>query len=448
MELHLSKGLNLKLAGAVDTNAAAIAVAVPSVAICPDDYPGFTPKTAVREGDKVEVGTTLLYDKYNPTLSLVSPVCGTVRAVVRGERRKILRVVVDVDSSAAAAVAFDVRAAGAAALRDLLARSGMMALMRRRPYDTVAYPTDIVRDIFVTAFDTAPLAYDMTASLSPEDIRCIANAVDALANLTEGKIYISRATGSSLPDIPGAVMVDVTGPHPAGNAGVQIANIKPVNKGETVWTLDIITLARIGRLLSEGKVDTTATVAVTGPEVAHPALVRTVMGAAVHNLVAGRLADDNRHKRIISGNVLTGTAVGDGDDAYLRFPYRQISVIAEGDDVDEFMGWASLNPAKMSTRPSFPGRFFGRLFRPDARLNGGRRSMIMSGEYDRMMPMDILPEYLIKAILAHDIEKTEALGIYEVAPEDFALAEYADTSKLPLQQIVRDGLDYLRKENE
>lgn len=448
MELHLSKGLNLRLAGAVERNAAAIVAAAPSVAICPDDYPGFTPKAAVKEGDKVETGTTLLYDKYNTDLCLVSPAAGTVRAIVRGERRKILRVVVDIETDANHSLAFDVKVGDRDSLRKLLARSGMMALMRRRPYDTVAYPGDTVRDIFVTAFDSAPLAPDMTALLTPDDIANIGKAVTALAKLTDGKIYISRAAGGTLPDIAGAVMVDVTGPHPAGNVGVQIANIKPVNKGETVWTLDIITLARIGRLLAEGKVDSSTVVAVTGPEVSKPALISTVIGAPVRVLVEGRMAADNRNKRIISGNVLTGTAVGDGDDAYLRYPYRQISVIAEGDDVDEFMGWASLAPSKMSARPSFPGRFLGKLFRPDARLNGGRRSMIMSGEYDRVMPMDILPEYLIKAIMARDIEKMEALGIYEVAPEDFALAEYADTSKLPLQQIVRDGLDFLKKENE
>lgn len=447
MKLHLSKGLNLRLAGAIGNNAATIGTPVTTVAICPDDFPGFTPKPAVRENDKVETGTPLLYDKYNPTLCLVSPVAGTVKAVVRGERRKILRVVVEADG-APAAVKFDAGAESADAVGELLARSGMMALIRRRPYDIVAFPTDTVRDIFVTALDTAPLAYPMDRLPGVADADILAKAVKALKTFTKGDVYISRATRSSIPDIEGAVMVDVDGPHPAGNAGIQAANIKPVNKGETIWCLDVVTLWRIGRLLATGNVDATSIVAVTGPEVTDPVLVRTVVGAPVASLVKGRLADDGRHKRIISGNVLTGTAVGDGADAYLRYPYRQITVIAEGDDVNEFMGWASLNPSKMSTRPSFPGRFLRKLFRPDARLNGGRRSMIMSGEYDRMIPMDILPEYLIKAIMARDIEKMEQLGIYEVAPEDFALAEYADTSKLPLQQIVRDGLDYLRKENE
>lgn len=177
----------------------------------------------------------------------------------------------------------------------------------------------------------------------------------------------------------------------------------------------------------------------------NPSLVTTLIGAEISALLKDNLADDGRNKRIISGNVLTGTAVP--ADGYLRFPYRQVTVIPEGDDVAEFMGWASFSPKKQSTSPTFPGHFLSRkLFKPDARLLGGRRAMIMSGEYDKVFPMDILPEYLIKAILAKDIDRMEQLGIYEVAPEDFALAEYADTSKLELQKIVREGLDYLRKE--
>ncbi|MDE6061632.1 MAG: NADH:ubiquinone reductase (Na(+)-transporting) subunit A, partial [Duncaniella sp.] len=201
---------------------------------------------------------------------------------------------------------------------------------------------------------------------------------------------------------------------------------------------------RMGSLALTGKPDWTASVAVTGSEVKEPRIENTIVGAELSAILEGELKADGRHQRIISGNVLTGTP--EGLDGFLRYPYRQVTVIPEGDDADEFMGWASLSPSKMSVSPSFIGRFLGRKFAPDARLNGGRRAMIMSGEYDKVFPMDILPEYLIKAILAKDIDRMEALGIYEVAPEDFALAEYVDPSKLELQKIVRDGLDYLRSE--
>ena len=210
-------------------------------------------------------------------------------------------------------------------------------------------------------------------------------------------------------------------------------------------TLSLDTLWRIGSLLTDGTVPAVTTVAITGSEVKTPHMARTIIGADMADLLKDELDDTPRHRRIISGNVLTGVAVP--ADGYLRFPYTQVTVIPEGDDVDEFMGWASLSPEKMSTSPSFPARLFGKKrFKPDARLLGGRRAMIMSGQYDKVFPMDILPEYLVKAVLAKDIDRMEQLGIYEVAPEDFALAEYVDTSKLELQKIIRQGLDYLRKE--
>ena len=343
-------------------------------------------------------------------------------------------------------LAFDVSRALSSpdAARDLLLASGQWAMMRQRPYDIVPAPDTRFRDIFVTGFDSAPLAW-YQESFTTDEAKALEAGVRLMALLTDGKVYVSRRHGMPLPDLKGAEMVDVTGPHPASNAGTVIAAVKPVNKGETVACLGLDTLMRIGKLLLTGTLDCSTVVAVTGSEVKTPRLIKTVIGAEIAPLLKDNLAEDGRHKRIISGNVLTGIAVK--EDGYLRAPYRQITVIPEGDDVAEFMGWASISPNKQSTSPTFPGHFLPRkLFKPDARLLGGRRAMIMSGEYDKVFPMDILPEYLIKAILAKDIDRMEQLGIYEVAPEDFALAEYADTSKLELQKIVRDGLDYLRKE--
>lgn len=235
------------------------------------------------------------------------------------------------------------------------------------------------------------------------------------------------------------------GPHPAGLPSVQANHIAPVNKGETVWLLDTVTLAAIGRLALSGKPDFTTTVALTGPELSAPATVRTIAGADLKTLLAGRVKDDGANKRFIAGNVLTG--IRETPEGFLRFPYRQVTVIAEGDDRVEFMGWASLSPSKMSRSRTFPAGFMPRRkLEADALLHGGRRAMIMSGVYDKMVPMDILTEPLIKAILARDIERMEALGIYEVTPDDFALAEWADPSKLELQRIVRQGLDYMRAE--
>lgn len=445
MKLKLKKGLKLNIAGGLAKDAKVEKPAVGLYAVTPDDFPGFVPKACVHDGDAVAAGTPLLFDKNHPEVKLVSPVNGKVRAVVRGERRKIMRVEIEAGATDATAPALPAAKDGESALQ-LLAQSGILALMRQRPYDIVPSPTDKVRDIFVTALDTAPLAASSAVFSSIFSKEDYAAGVALLRKVTDGKVYLSHGADWTLGDIAGAEMVEVEGPHPAGNAGVQAANIAPVNKGEIIWTLDLATLGRIGRV-AQGKAPEYRTmVALTGPEVASPTLFETVVGAQVGPMLAGHLDTADHHRRIISGNVLTGEVVG--TDGFLRYPYRQITVIAEGDDKDEFMGWASLSPSKMSESRSFPGHFLNRKFRPDARLNGGRRAMIMSGQYDDVMPMDILPEYLLKAIISNNIEDMERLGIYEVAPEDFAAAEYADTSKLPLQQIVRNGLDYIRKELE
>ncbi len=447
MNLKLKKGVSLNIAGAVPQGKMTPTVVKASEsAIVPDDFEGFIPKLAVKEGDAVAVGTPLLYEKNHPEMKLVAPLAGRVRAVVRGDRRKIMRVVVEADNTVGATSPVWPKATDEASARALLAQSGLMAMMRRRPYAVVPEPNDVVRDIFVTAMDLAPLAVSpavFSAIFSKEDYEA---GVKVLSLITKGKIYLSHGSDWNLGDIRGAEMVAVEGPYPASNAGVQAANIRPVNKGEVIWTLDLPTLGRIGRLASKGELETRTIVAVTGPEVASPALVETTVGAPVAALLAGHIAEAAHHRRVISGNVLVGTAVD--ADGYLEYPYRQVTVIAEGDDTTEFMGWASFSPSKMSESTSFPGHFLKRLFRPDARLNGGRRAMIMSGQYDKAVPMDILTEYLVKAIMSGNIEDMEKLGIYEVAPEDFAAAEYADTSKLPLQKIIRDGLDYVRKELE
>lgn len=444
MDLKIKRGTDLRLAGAVEDVSTLTEVSgVSSVAVVPDDFPGFVPKAAVNAGDDVKVGTPLLYDKFNPEIVLTSPVAGKVRDVERGARRKIVRVIVDAADDALSAETFDVTSRDQADIVATLCRSGQWAWMRQRPYDIVPQPQSRPRDIFVTAIDSAPL--EPQRMFSDAEVADIATGVSVLSHLTSGNIYIGRRA-NALPDIDGAVMVNVRGPHPAGLCGVLAANIAPVNKGEVVWTLSVDVLRRIGTLYRTGKLDTTAVIALAGSEVERPQMLKTIVGAAVTPIIKGRLKAVEHHQRVISGNVLSGVRV-DAEDGYLRYPYRQLTVIPEGDDVDEFMGWASMSPRKFSLSTSFPGALFcRRLFNPDARILGGRRAMIMSGEIDKVLPMDILGEYLIKAINARDIDAMENLGIYEVAPEDFALAECIDSSKEPLQQIVRDGLDYMRRE--
>lgn len=445
--------MNLEIAGRITANTAVTAESMipASVALSPDDFPGLSLKPVVKEGDSVRAGDPILQDKKTTDIKICAPATGTVKSIIRGDRRKLEFVVIDLDKTTAdasnnpAIAPWDINNMSADEITSLLQTSGLWAFMRQRPYNIVASPNSKPRDIFVSTFDTNPLAPDLDELLKYHTDSLTAG-VNVLSKLTTGKVYVARRGNGIFPDINGAVMIDVEGPHPAGNVGVQIANIKPVNKGETVWTLDGTTLARIGELALQGFVTWETTVAITGSEIQDPSYVKTIIGADIASLIDSRIRENAEDKRIISGNVLTGTAVT--ESGYLRYPYHQITVIPEGDDKVEFMGWASLSPNKMSTSRSFPGHFLRKIFNPDARLLGGRRAMIMSGEYDRMLPMDIMTEYLVKATLSHNIEQMEQLGIYEVAPEDVALAEYVCTSKMPLQSIIADGLEYLRKELE
>lgn len=441
--VNIKKGLDISIRGnAVES--APVDVTPATCAIIPDDFPGITPKVDVKEGDEVVVGSTLFHDKAYPDVKVTSPVAGKVTAIVRGERRKLERIVITPGTSPSTSLDFEVNNIDDRTRASrLLLDSGLWAWMRQRPYDIVPNPGVTPRDIFITGFDSAPLAPDFEMMLDGKQ-KELSAAVALLKKLTDGDIYIGIHEGSCLEAIDGVETIIMNGPHPAGNVGVQICNVKPVNKGETVWTMDALTLLRIGKLATSGSLDMTVTAALTGCEVTEPHYINTIAGADMKSILNGAVNNDDIHHRVISGNVLTGIPVG--EEGYLRFPYRQVTVIAEGDDFAEFMGWASLSPQKMSVNRSFPGHFFRHKFCPDARILGGRRAMIMSGVYEKVMPMDILPEYLIKAIIARDIDRMEQLGIYEVAPEDFALCEYVDPSKLELQKIVQEGLDYLRKE--
>lgn len=442
--IKLKRGLDLSLAGGADSDAPVRTPAINKVSVNPDDFPGFQPRMLVKEGDSVSAGSPLMCCKRHPEVVLCSPAAGTVTAIVRGERRKILRVEVTIGNSDDT-IRHTIDSSSAQSIRTALLAGGLWAYMRQRPYDIVPSPEVTPRDIFITAFDSAPLAPNLMTVAGGNQAELDA-ALKALAMLTTGKVYLSTRRDFRLNVCDPAVHVTVDGPHPAGNPGIQAANIAPVNKGETIWTLDLVTLMRIGRLILTGTADYATTIALTGSEVITPCYIRTIDGAQIEPLVSGDIKDDHRHHRIISGNVLTGSNVG--IDGFLRYPYRQITVIPEGDDVDEFMGWASMSPSKLTASRAFPLSALRRRFAPDARILGGRRAMIMSGVYDKVLPMDILPEYLLKAIKARDIDRMEQLGIYEVAPEDFALCEFVDPSKIEVQRIVREGLDYLRKELE
>ena len=434
--IKLKKGYNLNLKGGITDASIVDAPLAQSYAIVPDDFSGIVPRLEKKEGEHVAAGEAVYHDKANEAIKICSPVCGTVKEVRRGERRKIEAIIIEPDGGN------DCAAIDTSDAKSALLNSGLWALLRQRPYDVVPSPDVTPRDIFVTCFDSAPLAADWKL-FTDGNAEIIKKGTQALKSLTSGDVYLGCCPGNVI-DSDHTVVFD--GPHPAGNAGIQAANIRPVNKGEVVWTTDIITVMRIGKLMSTGKVDFSTIVAVTGEKATKPQLVKCIAGAPVASVVAGAVDVNDANTRIISGNVLTGTHIAASD--YIRAPYRQITAIPNIAVEDEFMGWASVSPKKFSVYRSFTSWLFGnrKAASFDAKINGGERAIVMAGEYDRMIPMDIYAEFLLKAIITFDIEKMEQLGIYEVAPEDFALAEYADTSKLELQSIVRNGLNRLRAE--
>ena len=443
--VKISKGLDINLKGAPEKEMTAVEAAK-QYALMPADFTRVTPKVVVAPGDSVKAGDALFVDKNAPELRFVSPVSGKVVAVNRGERRRVLSVVVESDGKFESVEykAKDVLSlSGDEVKADLLA-SGLFAFIRQRPYDVIATPTDSPRAIFVSAFDTKPLAVDFEVALkgNEEDFQ---TGLDALSRIAPLYLNVNVNQTAAALSVPKNVkLTHFKGPHPAGNVGVQINHIAPVNKGEVVWTIGAEEVIFIGRLFNRGKIDFTRTVALVGSEVKNPSYSKVVLGAQLTNLLNGRLSDEGE-LRIIDGNVLTGKKTT--ADSFLGAFSNEVTVIPEVRGGDEMFGWIAPRFSMFSTsRSYFSWLFPKRNYVIDARIKGGERHMIMSNEYDKVFPMDIYPEYLIKAIITGNIDKMEELGIYEVAPEDFALCEFVDSSKLELQRIVREGLDKLRAE--
>lgn len=445
--IKLRKGLDINLKGAAELKKAK-AAPVSHYALLPSGFVGVTPKVSVKVGDKVLAGEPLFVNKAYPDVRFASPVSGTVTAVVRGERRKVLAVEVDADAEQVShdygrKNPSDLDAEG---VKNALLEAGLFGFIDQLPYAVSTTPDTKPKAIFVSALRDKPLAADFEFELQGNE-QDFQTGLTALSRIAAVNLGIGSAqSANALTDAKDVEVTVFDGPCPAGNVGVQVNHIDPVNKGEVVWTVDPSVVIFIGRLFNTGKVDLTRTIAVAGSEVKEPAYVDVKVGARIGEVLGDEVKTD-RDVRIIDGNPLTGRKVSKDD--YLSAHSSEITVIPEGDEVNEFAGWIMPRLKEFSTSHSYFSWLFGKKkqYDLDARIKGGERHMIMSGEYDKVLPMDIYGEYLIKAIITGDIDKQELLGIYEVSPEDFALPEFVDSSKLPLQQIVRKGLDILRKEN-
>ena len=437
--IKLRKGLDINLKGKALEETASVKCP-DEYALVPDDFTGVKPKVVVKEGDEVKVGDALFVDKLHPEVKFVSPVSGTVSQVERGDRRKLLSIRVKPDGKQDAKE-FDVKGD----VKSLLAESGLFAFFRQRPYDVVANPEDTPKAIFVSSFNSMPLSQNFEYVLKGQEKEFQAG-ISALSKIAKVQLGVSaKQTNPALISAKDCEVTIFDGPAPAGNVGVQINHVDPINKGEIVWTLGAEEVIFVGRLMTTGKVDLTRTVALAGSEVKAPKYYKMLVGQKLTTLLDGNVNMED--SRVINGNVMTG--VKTNADGFLAAHATEVNVIPEGNHADEFMGWIMPRFNSYSTSRSYFSWLFGKKkeYTIDARIKGGERHMIMSGEYDRVFPMDIYAGYLVKAIITGDIDRQEALGIYEVAPEDFAIAEFVDSSKLELQRIVREGLDILRKEN-
>ncbi len=446
--IKIKKGLNIPLKGLAEKVLMRADMAE-TYAVKPADFPGLTPKLNVQVGNKVKAGTPLFHDKYRPEITFNSPVSGEVIEVRRGDRRVIEEVVVKADES----ISYEQFEASNPTQQnrdqviDLLLKSGAWPYIRQRPYGIIANPADKPKAIFISCFDTAPLAADMDFIVNGEQ-ESFQAGIDALKRLTDGEIHLGLnadfPASTVFGKVKGVQTHLFTGPHPAGNVGVQIHHIDPINKGEIVWIVNPSDVIIIGRLFLKGIYDASKVIALAGSDVLKPRYYRLISGTRIDSIIKNNLVKTENEHRIISGNVLTGTMVE--KIGFLGFYDNMVTVIPEGKH-HEFFGWMTPGLNKFSASRTFLAKLIpGRKYNLDTNINGGKRAYVLTGQYEKVLPMDIYPVHLIKAILANDIDKMEQLGIYEVVEEDFALCEYVCTSKIEVQEILRNGIESMIKE--
>ena len=447
-DIKIKRGLDIKLLGEAQKSVSE--VTSENFAIKPPDFMGVFPKLLVKEGDTVKAGTPVFFDKYRDNILFTSPVSGKIEEVHRGAKRKILEVRITADGKQDFV---DFGKADPASVSkkdaiDKLLKSGVWANIRQRPYSVIANPEHSPKAIFISAFDSAPLAPDLDFIIEKE-AKAFQAGIDILKKLTSGKVHLNVHTEKTKSDVflnaKGVDINRVSGPHPSGNVGIQIHHIDPINKGDIVWYVNPQAVVTIGKLFLEGKYDASGIIALTGAETKEPKYYKVLMGTSIDGIVKDQV-DKNANVRYISGNVLTGTKIE--RDGYLGFYHNQVTVIPEGDHY-EFLGWALPGFKKFSvSKTYFSWLTPNKKYNLDTNLNGGHRAFVLTGLYEKVFPMDIYPMQLLKATIIKNIDLMENLGIYEVDEEDFALCEFVDPSKTEMQAIVREGLDFIRKEME
>lgn len=443
-DIRIKKGLDIKLVG--EAKEVTTELPLGSVfAIKPHDFHGVIPKILAKEGTEVKAGEALFYDKSDERILFPSPVSGKVTEIVRGARRKVLEIKITADGNQEHKDfgKADVNTMSGEEIKNHLFASGCWPFIKQRPYDVVANPNQAPKAIFVSGYNSAPLAADYDYVLAGKEAELQA-ALTALTKLTEGKVHVSvHSSKSPLANCKGIEVHTVSGPHPVGNVSTQIAQVNPINKGEVVWVVTPQDLVVIGELLLTGKFNAKRTIALTGSKINEPKYVTAFAGAQMKDVVAGNLNNDNT--RVISGNVLSGLQVG--EDGFLGYYDNQVTAIPEGDDY-EFFGWNKPIFNKISTSRALTFSWLNpkKKYDLNTNTNGEHRAFVVTGSYEEIFPLDIYPMQLLKACMYKDLDEMEGLGAYEVAPEDFGLTEFICVSKQPHQKIVREGLDLMRAE--
>jgi Na+-transporting NADH:ubiquinone oxidoreductase subunit A len=445
-DIKIKKGLTINLKGEAE-KVLSNAPRSRTFAIRPKDFHLITPKMVVKEGAKINAGDVLFYSKSEESIKFVSPVSGTLTSIDRGAKRVITEILIEADpqDSYKDYGILSPDAANADVIKELLLSSGCWPFIKQRPYDVIANPNHSPKAIFVSGYTTAPLAANLDFTLQGKESQLQA-AITALSKLTEGSVHVSigKKGNSPLKGIKNCEIHQVSGPHPAGNVGTQIAKINPVNKGEVVWTVAAQDLVIIGELLLTGKFNAERVIALAGSCVKTPKYYTSKIGAEVSTFVYDSgLTEDN--SRIISGNVLSGTQIS--PKGHLGYYSNTVTIIPEGDDY-EFFGWNKpvfdkISPSRALT---FSWLMPNKKFDLDTNTNGEHRAFVVTGNYEEVFPLDIYPLQMLKACLVKDLDQMEALGMYEIAPEDFALTEFVCVSKQPHQKIIREGLDLMYKE--
>lgn len=450
--IRIRKGLDIRLVGSPEK--VLINTKQPSVVnIRPTNMTGLVPKMVVKEKQEVLAGSAIFVDKNRPEITVTSPVSGEVAEIVRGAKRRILgvKIIADAETRFLDFGSADPSSLNKEAIQTKMLESGVWSFVRQRPFSTIANPADAPKAIYVSACNTNPLAGDDDFIAKGQE-SLLQTAIDAISKLTEGKVYITISAEQGRGEVFGKLkgsnveIVQVSGPHPAGNVGVQAHAIDPINKGEVIWYINPQDLLTVGKLFVSGHYNAERVVAVGGSSVKSPKYFRTVLGAPVSAVLADNVVEGEN--RVISGSVLSGENIT--ADGFIGYYDTQVSVIPEETESRFFLteGWLAPGFSKHSLSRAFPTWLMPKTKTYDLNtaLNGEERGFVVTGQYEKVFPFDIYPVQLIKAILANDFELMENLGIYEVDSEDFALCEYVCTSKIDVQDIVHRGLETVRAE--